>query len=34
VGGLYVIAAGTLFYVVRGWLEKRNSSADVADKHR
>ena len=34
VGGLYVIAAGTLFYVVRGWLEKRHSSADVADKHR
>src|SRR5258706_6710284 len=34
VGGLYVIAAGTLFYVVRGWLEKRHSSADVADIHR
>jgi amino acid transporter len=34
VGGLYVIAAGTLFYVVRGWLEKRRSSADVADRHR
>lgn len=27
VGGLYVMAAGTLFYVVRGWLERRRSMA-------
>ena len=26
VGGLYVIAAGTLFYVVRGWLERRRTT--------
>ncbi len=27
VGGLYVIAAGTLFYVTRGWLERRKTAA-------
>ena len=26
VGGLYVMAAGTLFYVARGWLERRRAS--------
>jgi amino acid transporter len=27
VGGLYVMAAGTLFYVARGWLERRRATA-------
>jgi len=27
VGGLYVMAAGTLFYVTRGWLERRRAAA-------
>jgi amino acid transporter len=27
VGGLYVMAAGALFYVARGWLERRRGSA-------
>src|SRR3954453_1365232 len=27
VGGLYVIAAGTLFYVARGWLERRRTAS-------
>ena len=27
VGGLYVMAAGTLFYVARGWLERRRVAA-------
>jgi amino acid transporter len=26
VGGLYVIAAGMLFYVARGWLERRRTA--------
>jgi len=26
VGGLYVIAAGTLFYIARGWLERRRTT--------
>src|SRR5205085_10180859 len=26
VGGLYVIAAGTLFYIARGWLERRRTA--------
>jgi len=34
VGGLYVMAAGTLFYVARGWLERRRLSADDADVRR
>jgi hypothetical protein len=29
VGGLYVIAAGTLFYIARGWLERRRTTASI-----